>query len=128
MAEELRELKVGNVVKMELQRHPLMEVTRVHLESLLPDQIKRTEECFTEEGDLDENKTGEYVAEAVDAHLRYLEALDRERTHGVARYQVQSETVGAVTNGHVSQNPLEAGFEQFLGYNTEQAKSAFGGY
>lgn len=123
MAGELRDLKVSAICHNELARQSLMEVTRNHLFEVLPEQIKRSPECFTEDGILDDGKAREYITESVDHHLRYLEALDRERTHGVQRFQVVEE--GSRKAPARSQNAFEQAF-MGLGYTAEQAEKAFG--
>ena len=125
MAGELRDLKVHHICRDELTRQALMEVTRVHLEELLPDQIKKESDCFDEDGQLNEPKTREFITESIDHHLRYLEALDRERTHGVSKFQVVEES-GTAVGSRIRQNPLEAAFSQHLGHSPERAKAAFG--
>ena len=124
MAEELRDLKVNAICSDELGRHSLMEVTRNHLEQMLPDQIKKEASCFDESGIIDEDKTRTFIGESINHHLHYLESLDRERTHGIQKFQVVSED-GGNSGTTVTQNPFEQAFMK-LGYSAEQAKVAFG--
>ena len=124
MAEELRDLKVNAICGDELGRHSLMEVTRNHLEQLLPDQIKKEAACFDEDGNIDEDKTREFIGESINHHLHYLESLDRERTHGIQKFQVVNED-GGRPGTTVTQNPFEQAF-MGLGYSAEQAQTAFG--
>ena len=128
MAEELRDLKVSDICNKELAQQSLMEVTREHLSQLLPDQIKKERDCFDEDGNINESKTREFIIESVNHHREYLEALDRERTHGIQRFQVVNEnSSGSYKNGNngVPPSQLEEAF-MGLGYSQDQARKAFG--
>ena len=124
LSNQLVALQIENLCVDELNQHPIMNVTRLHLAETLPEKVMKEDNTFNEYGELQEGNVRAFVESAVDAHLRYLEALDHERTQGYNRFEPVSSGNGTSSRAARGQNPIQEAF-QALGYSEEQAKSAF---